>query len=186
MWHTHLKKRLPQDKKSQDRKPIPKQKHHVLDTKNSNQLDQEQEQEPVNPHTRHRHVIKIEGKEERPLSPPQCSSSDMSTLTTSSSSFNTSTTNNHDMSMNNLSVESMNDGGNLALDEDFWSEVLSSDNTYEPRNFQDIGGDLKFQFSFSSLVTGEEGVHIASSSSVYDGMDFWYDVYSKAEELPQM
>lgn len=141
-------------------------------------LDPKQEQEPVNFPTDH-HVIRItETIEERPLSTPQCSS-DMSTLITSdtndhnnsSSSFVTSTAN----------VESLD---NLSLDEDFWSEVLSADNSDDASNFPTIGADLKFQFPFSPLLT-EEGVQLCSSSSMCDGMDFWYDdVYARAEELP--
>ncbi|XP_061375524.1 transcription factor MYB14-like [Gastrolobium bilobum] len=158
VWHTHLKKRLPQHKNTKQMQgPI-------------------QEQEPVNFPTHH--VIKAEIREKSPLSSPQCSSSDLSTLTISdnydhNSSFIMSTIN-HDMSMNN-SVEH--------LDEDFWSEVLSADNSNELNSFPAIGSDLKFQFPFSPLFT-EEGVPFASSSSMYDSMDFWCDFYMRTEALP--
>nr|ASM90797.1 MYB [Ammopiptanthus nanus] len=177
VWHTHLKKRLPQNKQSHDdTKRIPKQ------TK-SNQ----EQQDPVNFAI---HATKDESTEDnRPLSPPQCSS-DMSTLTMNTSDNNNdhnSSSTSHDMSINNNSNIVESPENNLALDEDFWSEVLSSDNSNETSSdyFQaTINGadEQQFQITLSPLVT-EEGVHLASSSSMCDSMDFWYDVYARADEL---
>ncbi|TKY52738.1 Myb-related protein Myb4 [Spatholobus suberectus] len=170
VWHTHLKKRLPQqDTKTHDRKQSAKQKQSSLDTQKS-----KQEQPPVNFPTHH--VIKAESTEEKPLSFPQCLSSDMSTLTTTSDTneHNSSAIDHHHVSMNN-NVES--------LDDDFWSQVLSADNFNETSSFLAIGAvDRKFQFSLSPLLT-QEGVQ---SSSVYDNVNFWYDVYMGTQELPKL
>lgn len=155
-----MKKRLPQNQQQRkDTKRKPKQTQ-----------DHATKQDPVN--------FAIHS-DNRPLSPPQCSS-DMSTLTmTSTSDNNSSTTNNHDMSINN--VDSPENNINLALDEDFWSEVLSSDhNSNEASSdyyFPSINGADEQQFH-------EEGsMHLATSSSMCYGMDFWYHVYARADEL---
>ncbi|TKY62360.1 myb-related protein Myb4 [Spatholobus suberectus] len=107
---------------------------------------------------------------------PQSSSSDTSSLSTSS-------INNHDMSLNVNDIDTPEN--NLALDEDFWSEVLSSDNSGETRGFPAIGVDCDPFQPMSPLVT-EEGVLIDSSSSMCDGMDFWCNVYARAEEFTQL
>ena len=134
-----------------------------------------------------------ETKDDRPLSPPQCSS-DMSTLTTSDNSDHII---NHELSLNNNNNNNNDNSNNadsakndLALDEDFWSEVLSADNSGETSDYfpaTSNGAEQEFQFSFSPLVN-EEGVHLhlASSSSMCDSMDFWYDVYARAEELTEL
>ncbi|KAJ1417476.1 SANT/Myb domain [Sesbania bispinosa] len=167
VWHTHLKK-----------KRLPNAKQMPSPQKFNNQYPI---QEPVNFPT----LIKAERTEERPLSPPQCSTSDMSTLTTSESSeHNSSLVTNTikcDMAMNNTST----DESLSLLYDDFWSEVLSAHNSVEISSFPAIGAtDPKFQFP---LLT-EEGVHLAinSSCSISDSTDFWYDVYMTAEELPEL
>ena len=132
MWHTHLKKRLPQNyKQSHDQKKRSKKQPKLdVDASKSNQdAKLEQQQEPVN---------------------------------------------------NNFPFH-------LALDEDFWSAVLSSDNSGETTSgFPTIDYDHQF-LPMSPLMT-EEGVLIdASSSSVCDdGMDFWCNVYARAEEFTQL
>ncbi|XP_061341706.1 transcription factor MYB14-like [Gastrolobium bilobum] len=165
VWHTHLKKRLPQNQQcnvsKQDKEEIMKLD---LDATKSNQ-DAKQEQDPVNS--------------------PQCSS-DVSSFTTSDNNENncsittSNTTNDHDMSIDINNVDSPEN--DLALDDDFWSEVLSSDNSDDTSGFPAIGDDYQIQIPFSPTVT-EEGVLSASSLSMCDNMDFWYDVYTRAEEL---
>ncbi|KAJ1397830.1 SANT/Myb domain [Sesbania bispinosa] len=150
VWHTHLKKkRLPNAKQM----PSPQKFKFNI-------------QEPV---INFPTLIKAERTEERPLSPPHCSS----TLTTSESSEHnvnsslvTSTIKCH-MAINNTSTDES------LLYDDFWSQVFSADNSVEISSFP------KFQFP---LLT-EEGVHLAISSS--SSTDFWYDVYMTAEELPE-
>lgn len=179
MWHTRLKKRLrlrlpPQQETETetelpDRKPNAKQ----MDAPKYNYQHPrpKQEQGPVNqnfPTTTTHHVdhviIKAESTaEEMPLySSPRCLSSDMSTFTasTDSNDHNTSTVNCH-VSLNSNSADSLVD--------DFWSEVLSADNSNETSGFLAINGVAELMFP---LLT-EEGV--PGSSSLWDSMDFWYD-----------
>ncbi|XP_020213217.1 transcription factor MYB14 [Cajanus cajan] len=177
VWHTHLKKRLPQNyQECHDPKRSKKQpKLDVVDASKSNQdAKLEQEQDPLNSPI---HASSTK-EEDMPLSPPQCSS-DMSSLTTSD---NNSSINNHDMSLNVNDIETPEN--NLALDEDFWSEVLSSDNSGETNGFPTIDVDFD-PFRPMSHVT-EDGVLIDSSSSICDGMEFWCNIYTRAEEFTQL
>ncbi|KAL2323435.1 hypothetical protein Fmac_027814 [Flemingia macrophylla] len=129
VWHTHLKKRLNQDKDK--------------DTKISSSSHKK----------RSAKVQKISEEKKEPLvmlSPPHCASSDVSsTLTT------TATDNNVPLNNKGAAAES--------LDDDFWSQVLSS----SPYNNSD-----------------ETTSFPPNSSSVYDNVDFWYDVYMGAQDLP--
>ncbi|KAK7284116.1 hypothetical protein RJT34_18855 [Clitoria ternatea] len=163
VWHTHLKKRLPENQQKQSHNP-----KRSSNKKQSKMEDAEQEQQdPIQTTNTDR---------------PQCSSSDTSSFTTSdnNSSISNATTN-HDMSENNNNNNADTPENNLALDEDFWSEVLSSDNSDEI-----IGADYdQFRLSLSPLVTQEEGV-LSSSSTMCHDMDFWYNIYSRAEELTEL
>ncbi|KAL2321046.1 hypothetical protein Fmac_030015 [Flemingia macrophylla] len=167
VWHTHLKKRLPQNyQQTHDPKRVKNQpKLDVVDAK------LEQQQDHVNSHI---HASTKEGHtEDMPLSPPQCSS-DMSSLTTSD---NNSSINNHNMSLNVNDIDTPEN--DLALDEEFWSEVLaSSDNSGETCGFLTIDADFD-PFQPMSLVT-EEGLLIDSSSSMCDGTEFWCNLYLHA------
>ncbi|XP_057741304.1 transcription factor MYB14-like [Arachis stenosperma] len=175
VWHTHLKKRLPPQENNNiksTKKPRPKQKKKLEITKKSNKTSSKQKQEKEEEEP----IIKIEGR--TMMSPnTQCSSS------------SNNNNNNDGVSMNNSSGgESINnddDGNNkddnLALDEEFWSEVLSSDNSYDEdaRKFEDIEfGDLDL-FHFPLLSS-------SASSVTCDGMDSWYDFCTKSLELPQL
>lgn len=125
MWHTNLKKRLPQQQNANTDNTKPKPK-------------QEEEQQHVN-----HHVTKAETKEEKPLNSPQCVSSEVSTLTTTTSDTNNNEHNSsavnhhHHAPMNNV-VDS--------LDDDFWSQVLSAGKSDEITIFSDR------EFKFSSSV----------------------------------
>ncbi|RDX63018.1 Transcription factor MYB15, partial [Mucuna pruriens] len=172
VWHTHLKKRLPENYQQSHHNPKRSKKQAKLDVDSSKpNRDAKLEQDPVN------FPIHASNTEDM----PQCSS-DTSSLTTSD---NNSSINNLDMSLNVNNTDTPEN--NLALDEDFWSEVLSSDNSGETSGFPDIGVTYdRFQPMSSPLVT-EEGVLIdASSSSMCDGMDFWSHVYARAEEFTQL
>ncbi|MED6165365.1 hypothetical protein PIB30_098890 [Stylosanthes scabra] len=168
VWHTHLKKRLPAQHNNNTKK-----KKNLEITKKSNKKSSKQRQEKEKQEEEVEH-IKTEGS---PMSPTtQCSSSG-------------SINNKNGGSMNNSSGESINneddgnnnkDDDNLALDDDFWSEVLSSDNSNDEdiaRKFEDIECSDLFQFPLFSS---------SPSSVACDGIDFWYDFYSKSLELPQL
>lgn len=161
IWHTHLKKRLPQ---AHNNIPKKNKKQTKLDFDlDASKSDQDTKQEQNNHDDDYR---------------PQCSS-DMSSHNNNSS---IATTNNHDVFINN------NDGvdsaqNNLALDEDFWSEVLSSDNSNTETSGL-LDNIIGAEDSFSSIGT-EEGVFNFSNSLniCEEDMDFWHDVYARAEEI---
>lgn len=118
--------------------------------------------------------------------------SDNSIITTSSTP---ATNNDDDMSMNlNVDESPAPAEESLALDDDFWSEVLSADNSEGTTDYIPPAGggsdvESEFQFLFSQLDEAQvEGDHV-SSLSMGDDMDFWFDVYNRAEEfteLPQL
>ncbi|CAJ1900958.1 unnamed protein product [Sphenostylis stenocarpa] len=177
VWHTYLKKRLPQSyQQSQDQKRRKRQPKLDVDASKANYQDAKPEQQdPVNSVHTHASTKEDNITDDMPLSPPQCSS-DISSLTTSDSINNN---NNCDMSLHVNHIDTPEN--NLALDEDFWSEVLSSDNSGETSGFPSIDYDR-----FESMCS-EEGVLIdGSSSSMCDGMDFWCNVYARAEEFTHL
>ncbi|KAI4301102.1 hypothetical protein L6164_034416 [Bauhinia variegata] len=169
VWHTHLKKRLPQYQQNQDKRRTPKQ---IASSNPSSNQDTEKEQDLVSVSLPSH--VKNENTENRPLSPPQCSSSDISTLTTSDNIDHNSTT---------APTENV-----PSLDVDFWSEVLSADNSGETSDLPAIFSDQQFfRFPLSSLVTSElESATSSSSSSMCDGMDFWYNIYTRAGESAEL
>lgn len=148
VWHTHLKKRLPQNQQPNNEtlKQIKKQSKLEFD---------------------------VDAKQE------QCSS-DISSSHNNNSNSNNSisssvvTTNNHDNSNNNDDDDSAEN--KFAMDEDFWSEVLSSDKSSN----MNIGAE-NYEFQ-----VGDEGVFSSSSLSLCQDMDFWHDVYARAEEITEL
>ncbi|KAG4913237.1 hypothetical protein AAZX31_19G150600 [Glycine max] len=182
VWHTHLKKRLPQNyQQSHHTKKRSKKQPPKLDAdaSKSNQDAKLEQQDPVNIHGSNSEDMMM------PLSPPHCSSDMSSSLTTSDNNSNVNIiNNNHDMSLNVNDYDIDTPENNLALDEDFWSEVLSSDNSGVTSGFPTLDYD---QFQPMSPLVTEEGVLIdCSSSTCDDGMDFWCNVYSRAEEFTQL
>ncbi|MED6142787.1 hypothetical protein PIB30_000346 [Stylosanthes scabra] len=173
VWHTHLKKRLPPQEHSNNNKNTKKRKNNSEITKKSNKKSSKQKQEKEEEEGVEQH-IKIEGT---PMSPTtQCSSSGSTNITNNNNNNGGESINNEDDGNNN----NKDDDDNLALDEDFWSEVLSSDNSNdeEARKFEDIEfSDDLFQFPLFSS---------SSSSVACDDLDFWYDFCSKSLELPQL
>ena len=119
---------------------------------------------------------------------PQCSS-DVSSH--NNSSIATSNNDNDiSISYNNINNNNNNDvddsaENNFALDDDFWCDVLSSDNSsIETSGVMDIGVDnYQFQAPFSPLGTEER---VFDSLSLCQDMDFWHDVYARAEEITEL
>ncbi|XP_054800889.1 transcription factor MYB13-like [Prosopis cineraria] len=168
VWHTRLKKRLPQNQENLPTNRNPKQKKQNPVSSSANDDDDDD----------HAVTIKTQIKQHcAPLSPRQCSISisDASTLTTSDNVER----NNNDVSTNDIETPTLE-----TLDEDFWSEVLSADNSGENSELAGVGdyaADPHFQFPFSPL-TGEP--------SICDGfsVDFWGhdNVYTRAHELTEL
>ncbi|CAK8543590.1 unnamed protein product [Lathyrus sativus] len=157
VWHTHLKKRLPQDQQANNETLKQSKKQSKLD------IDVGAKQE--------------QNDDEKPQCSSDISSHNNNNSNNSISSSVVTTNNNHDNSNNNYDVDSAEN--NFAMDEDFWSEVLSSDkSSSEGNGAVDIGADnCEFQ-------VGDEGVF--SSLSLCEDMDFWHDVYARAEEITEL
>lgn len=109
-------------------------------------------------------VTKVEATHTEYLS-PQCSSD------------NTSSTSDI-IHYNNNNIDG-NNNIDEALDEDFWSEVLSGGDDSGGDN--DAADHQNFQFSTLTSGTSTSMCHIDAFS-----MDFWYDVYTRAEELTDL
>ncbi|KAG5250468.1 GmMYB29 family protein [Salix suchowensis] len=71
------------------------------------------------------------------------------------------------------------------MDEVFWSEVLSADNSRMISDLSAIGTEPQLQFPFSPLIIDVEQVH-AANSNMSDSMDFWYNLFTRAGELPEL
>ncbi|KAJ7977246.1 MYB family protein [Quillaja saponaria] len=167
VWHTQLKKKLI------------KQSHHVVHapTDSSKLLseDSKKEREPVSFTPTSDHHVKSEMTELMSFSPPHCSS-EMSSVT-----------DNNDVNNSSSNVESPRYFPEA--DENFWSEVLSGDDSSVPT----IDAGLGFQFPMCSVMDGEpvHEDHDYSSNFMGDqSMDFWLDIFTKAggglTELPEI
>ncbi|KAJ6684933.1 MYB FAMILY TRANSCRIPTION FACTOR [Salix purpurea] len=110
-------------------------------------------------------------QEHRPVSPQRCSS-DISSMTTVETSNNTC-----------AKIENSDDFHEM--DEVFWSEVLSADNSRAISDLSAIGTEPQLQFPFSPLIIDVEQVH-AANSNMSDSMDFWYNLFTRAGELPEL
>lgn len=163
MWHTHLKKRLEQN--------------HFAPEINGRSVDV----------SRFNHELKTgpeivsssnvvaagcdQSKEHRPISPQQCSS-DVSSVTTVDTS-------------NDMCTKVAESDDFLEMDEIFWSEVLSADNSSMMSDYSAISTEPQLQFPFSPLINDVEQV-LATNSNMYDGMDFWHNLFTRAGELPEL
>lgn len=174
VWHTHLKKRL-----------IRHDYHNTQETKRhrSTNITSKQTQEPNkeeetsminnnNFSSININQTKSENIEyyNRPVSPPQCSSE--------ISSVTTGTTNDSSNINNDEKVENFSE-----MDENFWSEVLSAENSEVVNDFSSLSNvDRELQFLFSPMAAMEP-VH--ASNSYDSGMDFWYNIFTRAGETPE-
>ncbi|XWS46971.1 hypothetical protein CRYUN_Cryun14cG0113700 [Craigia yunnanensis] len=161
VWHTHLKKRLKQNNGSNDNK------RQAIDLSK----DIKKEQEPVN----FLRPVTADSPGYRPVSPPE-SSSEVSTVTTSE--------NNSNMCMKIETHEEVSE-----IDENFWSAVLSADNSSMASDFQVVGSDPQphYQYFPSSPLAALEPVN-DYGSNIYDCdtiMDFWYNLFTRVGDLPE-
>ncbi|PON81731.1 MYB transcription factor [Trema orientale] len=173
VWHTHLKKRLTQNHVVQKTK-----RHHNHEPKD------EPHDHQVLP-TNFSSDAKYDIAEDRPVSPPQSSSS-----STDISSVTTSTDDDHNNNTNNGSIKSDSPDNFSEMDEDFWSEVFSSENNYSKAvvdDFSAISADShQLQYSVSPLVTIEPDHALNSNMYNDEDMDFWNNVFTRAADLPEL
>lgn len=163
VWHTHLKKRLEQN--------------HLAPEINGRSIGVSRfnHEFKTDPETVSSSNVVAAGcdqiQEHRPVSPQRCSS-DISSMTTVETSNNTC-----------AKIENSDDFHEM--DEVFWSEVLSADNSRAISDLSAIGTEPQLQFPFSPLIIDVEQVH-AANSNMSDSMDFWYNLFTRAGELPEL
>lgn len=101
---------------------------------------------------------------------PQLSSSEMSTVTANSLAATMGVTNSSDSSENYIPE----------IDESFWTDDLS---TTDNSNFDMmVGGGDDLQFHDMK----QESVEMDVGAKLEDDMDFWYNVFIKTEDLPEL
>ncbi|KAM7527299.1 hypothetical protein LguiB_030709 [Lonicera macranthoides] len=156
VWHTHLKKKI--------------QTTTNLATKHTSSSDsstttsskfeeQENEQDP-------NFTTQTRLKNQQPNS-PQPSSSEISSVTTT-----TTTTTGEDNAPASTKDNSFDNFPEV--DESFWTEVFSGENSDQ---FLMVDGELQ-------LHGGE--YDYGSNSNGNDEMDFWYDIFTRAGDLPEL
>ncbi|CAK7346408.1 unnamed protein product [Dovyalis caffra] len=161
VWHTHLKKRLKQNHVT------PEIRGRAVDISRFNQ-GLKTDSELVN--SSNLAAGSDQTEEQRPISPQQYSS-DISSVTTG------------DDTNNNLCMKVESSDDFTEIDENFWSEVLSADHSSMTSDYSAIGTELQIQYPFSPLRIDVEPVH-ATNSNMYDSMDFWHNLFTRAGELP--
>lgn len=178
VWHTHLKKRLKHLDVIPESKQIPI-KMPKLEHKNITKEEEEDKDDDDDQERESKANFTGEKSYNQHINSPQHSSS-----TTDTSSIVTTTTSDSD----NTCME-----GELItdyfpeLDENFWSEVFSTTTGTETSNFLAAHGhgDTQIQFQNVPLYGNESGCGY-NISNVHDGMDFWYDIFTRAGELPKL
>ncbi|NP_001268132.1 R2R3 Myb14 transcription factor [Vitis vinifera] len=163
VWHTHLKKRL----KHNHATPPPKR--HSLD---ASQV--EKQQNPINSATNSRSESLGYG----PVLSPQPSFSDISSAATTTTTTTTATMS--DITTPCIKVDSPEDFPEM--DENFWSEVLSSNKSGAAGDLPGAASGPQLQFPFSPrAVIG------SSPYSTYDmDMEFWYNIFTRSGELHEL
>ncbi|KAF5738935.1 myb-related protein Myb4-like [Tripterygium wilfordii] len=64
------------------------------------------------------------------------------------------------------------------MDDDFWSEVLSIDNSDVVSDFSTVGVSQELQYYLSPAME--------AGSNMHDNMEFWYNLFSRSGELPDL
>ena len=161
VWHTHLKKRL----KHNHATPPPKR--HSLDASHV-----EKQQNPISSATNSR----LESLGYGPVLSPQQSFSDISSAATTT----TTTATMSDITTPCIKVDSPEDFPEM--DENFWSEVLSSNKSGAAGDLPGAASGPQLQFPFSPrAVIG------SSPYSTYDmDMEFWYNIFTRSGELHEL
>ncbi|KAK8631029.1 hypothetical protein V6N13_079796 [Hibiscus sabdariffa] len=168
VWHTHLKKRLKPNHGSNDNKRQAKPKPN-FDSSKDIKREQEEAMNFLSPVVTTAHV---------PGSPPE-SSSEVSTVTTSENNSNTCTT----------KIETREDQVS-EIDENFWSEVLSADNSSMAGDFRVVGSDpqLHHEYFPSCPLPKLEPVN-DYGSNIYEtdtNMEFWYNIFARVGDLSEL
>ncbi|XP_071938084.1 transcription factor MYB4-like [Coffea arabica] len=173
VWHTHLKKRLKNHQAtSQD---IKKQSTQVQrsDPRTPVKIDDQPDESNFTDDHHHQDGKVTTSLGCAPVS-PQHSSSELSTVTENDSAA--------------IKQEKMDSPEYFPqIDESFWSEEFPVDNANVQSGIHDglATNDMQFQFPLSPVAASDEDVN-AYISNFDDGMDFWYDLFIRAGELPDL
>ncbi|XP_022721893.1 transcription factor MYB15-like [Durio zibethinus] len=164
VWHTHLKKRLKQYQIKPVTKQNPKSKPKIK-CESSDNISTIQS-EPGNSSS-------IPGQ--TPMW-PQPSSSEVSSITDVTTATSDREVNNKAMKAENMeySWEYFPE-----IDESFWSDALSSDNSSAPVNFGGVSEEFQSQVPSSSIDHVMEPDY-GYSQNLDDAMEFWYNLFIKA------
>ncbi|KAL7585465.1 transcription factor MYB14 [Lactuca sativa] len=148
VWHTYLKKRL-----------NPNTNPTVTSSKFQQEVEISKEDEEDIARSSPLETNSSNQTSYNQIDSPQPSSTEISSVTTST---------NDNSCMEDLVLDqSLPD-----MDEEFWSEIFSADNSDEfPAVHENIG----------QLQSG-----CGFESNLHDDMDFWYNVFTRGEELPQI
>ncbi|CAI9118184.1 OLC1v1019715C1 [Oldenlandia corymbosa var. corymbosa] len=190
VWHTHLKKKLknhhqtPQESKRRLKKGTTVVVAAVDDGINKSEVDQNDNFTPV--------------------TSPQQSSSEVSTVTDSASDGNGNSVikqeheQEQDQDQEQVSMNFL-DQYIAEIDESFWSEEISIENTNfgqeESDKFQQNGGmmmtandtkEVLMQFPCSNMAAANNEDVDGYTTKLDDGMDFWYDIFIRADDLPEL
>ncbi|EEF37822.1 Transcription repressor MYB4, putative [Ricinus communis] len=161
-WALWLMHRL---KQNQAATATPEIKRRSVDMSRVNNIDQELKAKPE--FINSSNPAASEATEYRPIS-PHPSSSDISSVTTG------------DDHPNNMSMKVEPSGDFPEMDDNFWSEVLSSENSSSDSDFS---SELQLQIPSSSLGNIHVGpVYYGCHTNMYDSMDFWYNLFTRAGE----
>ncbi|XP_010274769.1 PREDICTED: myb-related protein Myb4-like [Nelumbo nucifera] len=171
VWHTHLKKRL-------------RQYQTTTNTKRpSTGVPKRDTNTPKESHSVNFPIIPaFENPVYPPVSSPQQSSSELSSVTESS----VITGENQNTGIKDELVESSETFPEI--DESFWSGALSAENSGIPVDYPATTTDIGSQFQYNPVYTTEP-ISAYNWNNTDDGMDFWYNLFIKAgefQELPEL
>ncbi|XWS39189.1 hypothetical protein CRYUN_Cryun18bG0028300 [Craigia yunnanensis] len=173
VWHTHLKKRLKQYQTKPDiERESSKSK---IKCESSNNISTSQSESGNSSSITGNILSRTEIPGQTPMS-PQPSSSENSFITNATTATTEREVNNMDIKAENMdSWECFPE-----IDESFWSDALSSDNSSAvPLNFEGVYDEFQSHQVPSSSIDVMEPDY-GYGQNLDDAMEFWYDLFIKA------
>ncbi|XWS13848.1 hypothetical protein CRYUN_Cryun36dG0074000 [Craigia yunnanensis] len=175
VWHTHLKKRLKQYQTKPVSKQNPKSKSKIKYESSDNISTSQSESGNTSSSTGNIPSRTIEISGQTSMS-PQPSSSEVSSITDVTTATTDREENNMDIKAENMEYSWENFP---EIDESFWLDALSSDNSSAPLNFEGVSDEFQSQVPSSSIDHVMEPDY-GYSQNLDDTMEFWYDLFIKA------
>uniref|UniRef100_A0A5B6Z1F2 Putative myb-related protein Myb4-like n=1 Tax=Davidia involucrata TaxID=16924 RepID=A0A5B6Z1F2_DAVIN len=165
VWHTHLKKKL----KNQHQTTSETKRHSITMSIPKSDSNAPSQSEPMNLNFPSQQGIESPGF--APVSPQQ-SSSELSSVTEVSVLPNNMLIKDEQMDTSETFLE---------IDEIFWPEELSAENSSLQSDFLDVNNELQLQFPLSPVRVNVNEY----SFNIDHGMDFWYNLFIKAGGLQE-